>query len=88
MAAWTAAARQAANLARLSAHRSAATSQASILVQRRGLAGGGVCDCVSYWLGLAHFRRLQALLRGQEGQQGRESWRRGTLAWALPVHPE
>ncbi|GFQ06245.1 hypothetical protein PHJA_002768500 [Phtheirospermum japonicum] len=39
MAAWTAAARQAANLARLSTPRS---SQASTLVQRRGLSGGGV----------------------------------------------
>ncbi|KAL3647055.1 hypothetical protein CASFOL_008023 [Castilleja foliolosa] len=38
MAAWTAAARQAANIARLSTPRS---SQASILVQRRGLSGGG-----------------------------------------------
>lgn len=42
MAAWTAAARQAANLARLSTPRTAATSaQASVLIQRRGLAGGG-----------------------------------------------
>ncbi|KAK4398411.1 hypothetical protein Sango_1316600 [Sesamum angolense] len=42
MAAWTAAARQAANLARLSTPRTAATSsQASLLIQRRGLAGGG-----------------------------------------------
>ncbi|KAL3850773.1 hypothetical protein ACJIZ3_012655 [Penstemon smallii] len=38
-AAFTAAARQAANLARFSTPRSAA--QASFLVQRRGLAGGG-----------------------------------------------
>ncbi|KAL0362720.1 UNVERIFIED_CONTAM: hypothetical protein Scaly_1227200 [Sesamum calycinum] len=45
MAAWTAAARQAANLARLSTPRTAATSsQASLLIQRRGLAGGGVRD--------------------------------------------
>ncbi|KAL3508622.1 hypothetical protein ACH5RR_028023 [Cinchona calisaya] len=42
MAAWTAAARQAANLARLSAPRSAPTTrQAASLIQRRGLAGGG-----------------------------------------------
>ncbi|KAL6506974.1 hypothetical protein OROHE_022411 [Orobanche hederae] len=42
MAAWAAAARQAANIARLSTLRSAASSaQPSILVQRRGLAGGG-----------------------------------------------
>uniref|UniRef100_A0A5B7BQ62 Uncharacterized protein n=1 Tax=Davidia involucrata TaxID=16924 RepID=A0A5B7BQ62_DAVIN len=42
MAAWTAAARQAANLARLSSPKSAATtSQAANLIHRRGLAGGG-----------------------------------------------
>ncbi|KAL6554280.1 hypothetical protein OROMI_019953 [Orobanche minor] len=42
MAAWAAAARQAANIARFSTPRSAASSaQASILVQRRGLASGG-----------------------------------------------
>ncbi|XP_010278368.1 PREDICTED: uncharacterized protein LOC104612598 [Nelumbo nucifera] len=39
MAAWTAAARQAASLTRLSTPTSAA--QASKLIQRRGLAGGG-----------------------------------------------
>ncbi|PIM98095.1 hypothetical protein CDL12_29427 [Handroanthus impetiginosus] len=42
MAALTAAARQAANMFRISAPKSAAASaQTSILVQRRGLAGGG-----------------------------------------------
>ncbi|KAI3457505.1 hypothetical protein Pfo_014168 [Paulownia fortunei] len=42
MAAWTAAVRQAANVAKFSTPKSGATSaQASILVQRRGLAGGG-----------------------------------------------
>ncbi|XP_057465990.1 uncharacterized protein LOC130755584 [Actinidia eriantha] len=42
MAAWTAAARQAAILARLSSPKSAAsTSQAANLIQRRGLASGG-----------------------------------------------
>ncbi|GMN65225.1 hypothetical protein TIFTF001_034294 [Ficus carica] len=42
MAAWTAAAvRQAANLARLSAPKSASPAQAASLVHRRGLAGGG-----------------------------------------------
>ncbi|KAK2975333.1 hypothetical protein RJ640_004533, partial [Escallonia rubra] len=42
MAAWTSAARQAANLARLSAPKSAASSsQAAILIHRHGLASGG-----------------------------------------------
>ncbi|KAG8386272.1 hypothetical protein BUALT_Bualt03G0131800 [Buddleja alternifolia] len=42
MAAWTAAARRAVNLARVSPPKSAATSgQASMLIQRRGLAAGG-----------------------------------------------
>ncbi|KAL6975374.1 hypothetical protein U1Q18_024169 [Sarracenia purpurea var. burkii] len=42
MAAWTAAVRQSANLARLSSPKSvASTSQAANLIQRRGLAGGG-----------------------------------------------
>ncbi|KAA8523840.1 hypothetical protein F0562_010263 [Nyssa sinensis] len=42
MAAWTAAARQAASLARLSSPKSAATTgQAANLIHRRGLAGGG-----------------------------------------------
>ncbi|XP_024032987.1 uncharacterized protein LOC21393485 [Morus notabilis] len=41
MAAWTAAARQAANLARLSTPKPASTAQATSLVHRRGLAGGG-----------------------------------------------
>ncbi|KAL3503269.1 hypothetical protein ACH5RR_037718 [Cinchona calisaya] len=43
MAAWTAAVRQASNLARLSAPKSPTTTtkQAACLIQRRGLAGGG-----------------------------------------------
>lgn len=41
MAAWTAVARQAANVARLSFPKSASTAQAATLVHRRGLAGGG-----------------------------------------------
>lgn len=42
MAAWTAAARQAATFSRLSAYRSVnTTSQGALLIQRRGLAGGG-----------------------------------------------
>ncbi|KAL5736218.1 hypothetical protein ACOSQ2_031006 [Xanthoceras sorbifolium] len=41
MSAWTATARQAVNLARLSSSRTGSASQAASLVQRRGLAGGG-----------------------------------------------
>ncbi|KAF3453621.1 hypothetical protein FNV43_RR04062 [Rhamnella rubrinervis] len=41
MAAWTAAVRQAANVARLSSTKSASIAQATTLVHRRGLAGGG-----------------------------------------------
>ncbi|KAI8557753.1 hypothetical protein RHMOL_Rhmol04G0034200 [Rhododendron molle] len=42
MAAWTAAARQASNLSRLSSPKSLVSgSQAANLIQRRGLAGGG-----------------------------------------------
>ncbi|MCD7459028.1 hypothetical protein HAX54_039843 [Datura stramonium] len=42
MAAWTAAARQASALSRLSASKSVnKTSQGALLIQRRGLAGGG-----------------------------------------------
>lgn len=41
MAAWTAAARQAANVARLSSPKSASIAQATTLVHRRGLAGVG-----------------------------------------------
>ncbi|KDO74196.1 hypothetical protein CISIN_1g034130mg [Citrus sinensis] len=43
MSAWTATARQAANLARLSSSKSnsASSSQAASLIHRRGLAGGG-----------------------------------------------
>lgn len=41
MAAWTAAAQQAANLARFSSPKSASTLQTANLVRRRGLAGGG-----------------------------------------------
>nr|GMD84059.1 uncharacterized protein LOC109150541 [Ipomoea batatas]GMD90151.1 uncharacterized protein LOC109150541 [Ipomoea batatas] len=42
MAAWTAAARQAANISRFSAPKSVPTaSQAANFIQRRGLAGGG-----------------------------------------------
>ncbi|XP_015896395.3 uncharacterized protein LOC107430112 isoform X1 [Ziziphus jujuba] len=41
MAACTLAARQAANLLRLSSPKSASTAQAASLVHRRGLAGGG-----------------------------------------------
>ncbi|XP_019235202.1 PREDICTED: uncharacterized protein LOC109215565 [Nicotiana attenuata] len=42
MAAWTAAARQSATLSRLSAYKSVnSTSQGALLIQRRGLAGGG-----------------------------------------------
>ncbi|GMY31683.1 hypothetical protein FCV25MIE_26925 [Fagus crenata] len=44
MAAWTAAARQAANLARLSSPKSASSAQAASLIHRRGLAGGGDHD--------------------------------------------
>ncbi|KAL3364538.1 hypothetical protein AABB24_013354, partial [Solanum stoloniferum] len=41
MAAWTAAARQAANLSRFSASKSvSSTKQGALLIQRRGLAGG------------------------------------------------
>ncbi|KAJ8561053.1 hypothetical protein K7X08_027243 [Anisodus acutangulus] len=39
MAAWTAAARQSSTLARVSVSKS--TSQGALLIQRRGLAGGG-----------------------------------------------
>ncbi|XP_065862175.1 uncharacterized protein [Euphorbia lathyris] len=41
MAAWTAAARQASNLARLSSPKVASTPQSASLIHRRGLAGGG-----------------------------------------------
>ncbi|KAF3643845.1 putative PAP-specific phosphatase HAL2-like [Capsicum annuum] len=42
MAAWTVAARQAANLSRFPASKSASlTKQGGLLIQRRGLAGGG-----------------------------------------------
>ncbi|KAH0993967.1 hypothetical protein GBA52_005450 [Prunus armeniaca] len=41
MAVWTAAARQAANMARLSSPKSACTAQAASLIHRCGLAGGG-----------------------------------------------
>ncbi|PHT43760.1 hypothetical protein CQW23_17785 [Capsicum baccatum] len=42
MAAWRAAARQAANLSRFPASKSASlTKQGGLLIQRRGLAGGG-----------------------------------------------
>ncbi|KAL4619492.1 hypothetical protein ACB092_06G082700 [Castanea dentata] len=41
MAAWTGAARQAVNLARLSSPKTASTAQAASLIHRRGLAGGG-----------------------------------------------
>lgn len=41
MAAWTAVARQAANMARLSSPKSACSAQAASLVHRRGLAVGG-----------------------------------------------
>ncbi|PON44597.1 hypothetical protein PanWU01x14_265820 [Parasponia andersonii] len=41
MAAWTAAARQAASMARLSTPKSASTVQAASLVHRRGLAASG-----------------------------------------------
>ncbi|OIT00695.1 uncharacterized protein LOC107809702 isoform X2 [Nicotiana tabacum] len=42
MAAWAAAARQAANLSRFSASKSVSTTkQGALLIQRRGLAGGG-----------------------------------------------
>ncbi|XP_012070648.1 uncharacterized protein LOC105632806 isoform X2 [Jatropha curcas] len=41
MAAWTAAARQAANLARICSPKVATTSQTASLIHRRGLAGGG-----------------------------------------------
>ncbi|KAM1758480.1 hypothetical protein ACFX11_007609 [Malus domestica] len=41
MAAWTATARQAANMARLSSPKSASTAKSASLIHRRGLAGGG-----------------------------------------------
>ncbi|KAK4838723.1 hypothetical protein QYF36_015903 [Acer negundo] len=41
MSAWTATARQAVNLARLSSPKTASASQAASLIHRRGLAGGG-----------------------------------------------
>ena len=41
MAAWTGAARQAVNLARLSSPKTPSTAQAASLIHRRGLAGGG-----------------------------------------------
>ncbi|XP_059444924.1 uncharacterized protein LOC132176670 isoform X3 [Corylus avellana] len=41
MAVWTAAARQATNLSRLSSPKTASTAQAASLIHRRGLAGGG-----------------------------------------------
>ncbi|KAB2605747.1 hypothetical protein D8674_005464 [Pyrus ussuriensis x Pyrus communis] len=41
MAAWTATARQAANMARLSSPKSASTAKPASLVHRRSLAGGG-----------------------------------------------
>ncbi|XP_021833134.1 uncharacterized protein LOC110772955 isoform X1 [Prunus avium] len=41
MAAWTAVARQAANMARLSSPKSSCSAQAASLVHRRGLAVGG-----------------------------------------------
>ncbi|GMY31670.1 hypothetical protein FCV25MIE_26912, partial [Fagus crenata] len=50
MAAWTAVARQAANLARLSSPKSASTVQAASLIHRRGLAGGGDHHAkVNFW---------------------------------------
>ncbi|KAK7855079.1 hypothetical protein CFP56_029784 [Quercus suber] len=41
MAAWTGAARQVVNLARLSYSKTPSTAQAASLIHRRGLAGGG-----------------------------------------------